>query len=623
MTSLSIRLSNAIKLSPGKGEKVTIHSGEAETLTRVDGDHPAGSYYYQRLISWASTTFRPELVLVFLISLCVFFALLSFRGFDDNRLTSWQWIFAKADMPMVTIFLAAGLLSALIISTFRISHHQAVLALMFITILVSIINWGNPEVIIDAGRYFSQAKYLELYGIAYFFEQWGRGIMAWTDMPLVPFIYGIVFKIFGESSTSVQIINTIFFSGTVLATYSIGKNIWNPRIGLYGASMLLAIPYLHTQIPLLMVDVGAMFFLTLAILLYIKAITNTGYLLPAMAAVGIILAVLAKYSNCLMLSIIPIITCVYFRESKLSEQKQNILCQSAMVFIIFSLIAGIVLIWGYEVFAQQVALLIGYQLAALGGWSESHYSTFLFQIYPFVSLAALFSVYLAYRKRDYNFLIISWMLLLILILDIKRIRYILIAFPMIALMAGYALSYINHEKIRRYLILSILVSASTISVFGHASFLKGSSAVNLKQAGDYINSLELSSVEVITLEQSRSSVNPVVSVPLFDLYIQKPVYYWDAYPMETLKGKSYQLTSPLRFTWEYKLPEYYKKGSKSKNNIIAIVLGSEYQVLPDNVSKKLSGYYKEKSFNTQAKIFRYTTIVDIYLPIKMLHNTTI
>jgi len=54
-----------------------------------------------------------------------------------------------------------------------------------------------------------------------------ESIFAWTDLPLVPFLYGLVFKFFGEHRVLVQILNTIFYSLTVVLTYQLGETLWD------------------------------------------------------------------------------------------------------------------------------------------------------------------------------------------------------------------------------------------------------------------------------------------------------------------------------------------------------------------------------------------------------------
>ena len=64
-------------------------------------------------------------------------------------------------------------------------------ALFIVSFAVSAMFWQEPEMIVDASRYFTQAKHLELYGFGYFFREWGNGINAWTDLPAIPFLYGV------------------------------------------------------------------------------------------------------------------------------------------------------------------------------------------------------------------------------------------------------------------------------------------------------------------------------------------------------------------------------------------------------------------------------------------------
>ena len=85
-------------------------------------------------------------------------------------------------------------------------------------------------------------------------------------------------------------------------------------------------------------------------------------------------------------------------------------------------------------------------------------------------------------------------------------------------------------------------------------FLKKMGPANLKDAGSYLNALHTSSVEVVTLPSKTFLINPAVSVPLLDLYTQKEIFYrYDE--VQTPKKTE---TSPLRFTWTYKNPEYYR-----------------------------------------------------------------
>ena len=623
MTSLSTRSSNAIKLSPGNTQGVISVADEGVECQHLHSPFVFLNSLKDKINNQLAYLYRnPELILIFVSTLCVFFALLSLRMFDNNRLTSWQWVFSDLNLFNFTFLFVFSLLVSVWLSTISIPRSYTVMVLFVLSFFSGMLHWSSPEVIVDAARYFTQAKLLEVNGIAYFFSQWGSGVAAWTDLPLVPFIYGLIFNIFGESRLGIQIINTLFFSGTVVTTYYIGKNLWSHRVGLYGAAMLLGMPYLYTQIPLMMVDVPSMFFLTLAVFLYIKAITKMGFKTAALAASSIALAMLAKYSNWLMLSILPVIFFVFVAGKESKIKRHEMFHQSGLIVVLLSVLICLVMFWKYEIFAEQIALLFTYQLPILGGWTESYVSTFFFQVHPIVSLAALFSLYLAYRKRDCRFLIVAWMLALIVVLDIKRIRYALIAFPMLALMAGYAFSHIEHERIRRYLALSIIVSTCLVSVFGYKTFLEGSSASNIRHAGEYINALNVAEIEVVPLQQLSSSINPMISVPLLDLSTRKPIVLSSDHFVLAEDKPNWIERSTFRFSWEYHLPDYYRAKHDTQNKSMVIILSDPEQKLPDAIRQRLSGFYRDKRFDNQEGIFRYTTIVDIYLPFEMQEKNT-
>ncbi|MDP6812027.1 MAG: glycosyltransferase family 39 protein, partial [Alphaproteobacteria bacterium] len=366
--------------------------------------------------------------LVSLLTLSAFLVLYIFRALDDNSLVSWQWAFAGIDIRPLFLALAVALAGSLVLSRVRLPARLRAAVLFAGSFLAAAALWPIPEVNVDAARYFVQAKSLELHGVGYFLQQWGREIPAWTDLPLVPFIYGLVLGVLGESRIAIQVAATSFFSGTVVLTYLIGRMLWNDRTGTFGAVLLLAMPYLLTQVPLMLVDVPTMFFLTFAVFTTIKAVRHGGGWL-LLAATAIAIAALSKYTNWLMLSVVPVIFVAHLdRGAATVGRRAGVICLGT------GLLVGAVVLWGGDVIAGQIGLLLSYQVPALGGWSESLISTFLFQTHPFVAAAALWSLYLAVKRRDLKFAVVAWLLVLVVAFEAPRIRYILMIFPMLALM---------------------------------------------------------------------------------------------------------------------------------------------------------------------------------------------
>src|SRR4030067_2780794 len=155
-----------------------------------------------------------RLILASFLILAVFALQYFFRDIDDNRLTSWQWAFTGVDLKIIFLIFLPGLVTAYLLSGFSFPERNPCFFLFFVSFAARMFFWKEPEVIVDASRYFTQAKNLKVFGVKYFLLEWGRGINAWTDLPLVPFLYGLIFKFFGESRIYIQIFTTFLFSMT-------------------------------------------------------------------------------------------------------------------------------------------------------------------------------------------------------------------------------------------------------------------------------------------------------------------------------------------------------------------------------------------------------------------------
>lgn len=547
---------------------------------------------------------RAAVLLIFLLTLGAFLALFILRGLDDNALTSWQWVFIDADVVKVGAILAAGLLLAFPLSKVSLPGCHPGAFLFLSSFLISAMFWGAPEVIVDAARYFTQAKHLATYGVGHFLSEWGREVGAWTDLPLVPLLYGLVFRLWGESRVAIQVLTTLLFSGTVVLTYLTGKALWDERVGFYAGGLLLGMPYLLTQVPLMLVDVPAMFFFTLGVFGVIRALERGGAAWIALSSVAVACAGLSKYSTWLLLTVVPIIFLVYVR-----EKPGAALRRSCMIFLTSLFLVGIFLLLKYDVVAAQVRLLQSYQVPGLRRWRESFASTFLFQIHPFITAAALWSVVIAFTKRDLKYAIIGWLLFLVVLLQVERIRYMLPTFPMLALMASYGLREIRSVEVRRFAVSCIVISSLVVAIAGYLPFLRSTSATNLKDAGEYLNSIEADTVEVFTLPQVESEVNPAVSVPLLDLFTRKRVVYRQG--SEASVPPAEIETSPLRFSWEFRAPRYYAGGGR-EGQAVVIIAGRRDQSLPDQVEQRLRGYRLSRAFETADDWFQYQTLVRVY-----------
>ncbi|MEN8264367.1 MAG: glycosyltransferase family 39 protein [Nitrospirota bacterium] len=560
-----------------------------------------------------------------LSTLLVFALLFIFRQVDDNRLTSWNWAFAGVDVSSIIIILIIGLIAAYGLSRLSFHERHPFIFLTASSFIVCYLLWGAPEVIVDVSRYFTQAKHLNEYGVKYFLKEWGNDINAWTDLPLLPLLYGLIFKVFGENRVYIQIFTMFLFAMTAVCNYLLGKTLWGENTGFNAGLLLLGIPYLLIQTPFMLVDIATMSFLTFSLYTFIMALKK-GSKWAIISSMAIFLAVFSKYSTWMLLSVLGMTFLVHLMKpyelltppgSKLhisiARLRMRCIKNASLTALFAGIFIGIVILLKFEVITEQINLLLTYQKPALKGWSESFISTFFYHIHPFITLASLYSLYAAIKKKDMKYAIISWLVFLIILLWIKRIRYILPIFPMLTLMAAYGFQAIKDKQVRRFAVLSAVVSSLIIALFVYLPFLQKMSSVNLMNAGKYIDALEAPAVKVLTIPSKTLTINPAVSVPVLDLFTDKDIYY----DYEKITPPAKVKTSPLRFTWSYKNPAYYKitaRNAPDDNIPIIIITSGQVYALPEYVQGKIKRYRKTVEFDSTTGFFRYSPVVLVYQP---------
>jgi hypothetical protein len=259
-------------------------------------------------------------LLVFILSLATPLVLYLSRHLDDNRLTSWNWVFNVVSPSRFLVVLIAVLLLAWLLSRASFYEKGKPFVLFVTSFVMATAFWSEPEVIVDAARYFTQAKHLKVYGLGYFAEQWGKSIFAWTDLPLVPFLYGLVFKFFGEHRVLIQALNTIFYSLTVVLTYQLGKTLWDEETGFWGG--------------ILLVDVPTMFFFMLAVVTCVYALKKGGANRIVLASFSLFLVFYVKYSSWMLLTVIPVIYAYFlFKNPVQAARRGGVLALLSLVFI--------------------------------------------------------------------------------------------------------------------------------------------------------------------------------------------------------------------------------------------------------------------------------------------------
>lgn len=546
------------------------------------------------------------------------------RELDDNRLTSWSWVFKAASPGCLWLILAAlsPLLWIMARSSLPAMRHPLVPSLFAFAVGLMFVE--VPEVIVDASRYFAQAKFVKEHGVVGFIREWGGEIFVWTDLPLIPFFYGLLFTIFGELRLAAQFGNLVFFALSVYLIRLLGSDLWDEETGILAAFMLLGFPFLYTQVPLLLVDVGTMTMLILAMLTWYRALVRGGLWRLLLAAAVLATAVLVKYSAWLLLLAglgpLLVVAMVDVRgHSPLVVDWSVTSSYSACwrvgrrglligIIALFLLTPWLIVHW--ESMAAQMKLLAIYQRPGLKRWGESLFSTFLFQTHPLLTAGALYAAFLAWSRRDGRFLAIAFLPLLILVfMEVRRIRYTLPIFPLIALLAAYGFRSVADPQVRRHLVLAVVVPSLILAWGVFRPFLLGMGERNLQEAGAYLDRLGIERAMVLVLATSEPVLDSRVSIPLLDLFTGKQLYY---YPWPLPERPVWVTTSPLRFTWEFSVPAFYIHKDNDVPEAVVVISDTIHPKLPPPVAASLASLPEKKEFARINEVFLHRTFVTVY-----------
>jgi len=327
------------------------------------------------------------------------------------------------------------------------------------------------------------------------------------------------------------------------------------------------------------------------------------------AVLSIFIAVFTKYSAWLMLSAVVVIYAVELSINRNNERDRYALRGLTVFFASFFLIS-LAIAFNHDQMIRQIHLLLTFQKPGLYRWGESLLSIAVFQIHPVVTLFAAASVYFAFRQKDPVYIIIVWVVLLVVVLQVRRMRYLVPAFPMLCLMASYGAVHLKRVLNCRFIAFAAAAFAFVVAVTAFLPFQQSSSAQNIKEAAGYLDSLDVQAVEVMTPLPRTYVMNPSALVPVLDLFLHTRIHYRyteSAFPIpEDIE------TSALRFTWTYKNPPYYEAQGKNEKRAVAVITDGADSSLPEEMRNQLKGYALSRTFVLQDAAYQHQTFVTVY-----------
>ena len=152
-----------------------------------------------------------QLLLIAFLAVIAFPLLYAGRALDNNTLTSWQWVFRQGGVIEIFLLVAAVTIAALPLSGIGMEPRLHTGILFLAALLAVMPLWGAPELIVDTSRYIFRRSISNARD-RFLHQGVGSGNSAWTDLPVVPFVYGVIFRYLGESRMVIQVFTTLLFA---------------------------------------------------------------------------------------------------------------------------------------------------------------------------------------------------------------------------------------------------------------------------------------------------------------------------------------------------------------------------------------------------------------------------
>jgi len=552
---------------------------------------------------------RDPLAPLVLLAAGLFPLLAALRHLDDNSLASWAWVLEGRDAVGIWILQLGVVAAAALAAAHRVPRRAWIPALAAAGFLAGLAPAlaGEPEGVIDAARYFTQAKYLELHGPRAFLGAWGAAVPAWTDLPLPGLFFGSLFRAFGEHRAVAQLATAGALALCVVATARAGELLGDAEAGARAGLLLLAAPALLLNTPLLMGDVLATSAVALALWGLLAAAEGRRAAVP-LAALGVGAALLAKYSTWTLVAALAV--AVLAREALRRRPRgaaRALLAAAGGGLVLLAVLAPV-----RDVVARQLALLAGFQWEGLRRWSESYASTFLFQVHPLLAVAALAGLWRGIRRRDPGVLVLAAVPIVLLALGVRRSRYLLPALPMVALLAARGIDAVEGERRRRFLALWA-VGFSLVTVLAlQVPFLRWVNTANLAAAGRFLDASGVGEARVWVTPSPGVLMNPEVALPLLDYHTR--VRLLAAGPSPEPPPPEQLRTSSLRFTWEDPLPDWYRGAPADGGRAAAVLVAGDPDGEPPAGLVAAVGLRPPDAVFARDAVFRYRALVSVWLP---------
>lgn len=537
-----------------------------------------------------------------LLNLLAYHLLLKYKIFDETMLFSWNWMVNYLNIKLFFTLLILFSITSMLIARidFKVKEKPFLIFVFILAFLLSSFTWSAPTPNPDIAEFYGVAKYIKLHGIFDYLKSFGTSELAgYRFHSLLPII-GLAFRYFGESPFVVHLIMSAIYAFIPVLTFLLSKNIFNKKIACISSLLTISIPIMLIQSSMFLVDVATVFAVLLALLTFYEFLHKKKLYYYPLTVLVLLFALTIKRPAILFLLLSMIVLFIHVIRTNKSKLK-HVSMKSFIIFYIVFVIALSFIFLKLNFFSDQLALDLS--SANISG-NPNHYVgslSYFFQIQPLMLICFLiFLVLFAFKPKVSYLFLIAWIIFPFIFITGTTLRYMMPAFPGIAISAAILISKFKKPVIT-FLVSLFILSSTLIFVMGYLPLANNEFYDStIKDSADYVNSLDIDTVGVYMFYNDtfqKHSPKTEIYGYVFDYYSNDRIFYGAS--ESTLPGH----TSGFK---AFQIFEYYKDDNYLSPGYDVIVVFSdiyEYAALQYNDVNKIedaisSSYSLSKSIST-------------------------
>jgi len=478
-------------------------------------------------------------------------------------------------LPKITVVIPNGKL------------YIIVAILLFLAIGPQIVLLRIPETNPDFTRYYQYADNLKDNGLIYYLGGWGTEFYTHVDMPMGSFPFGIIFSLFGSERFYIQLFMCLTLFLTSFIIFLFGSQMLNCKIGFISSIIFLSFPFILSQVPLLLVDIVSTFYITaFAYVLYKYLDKEHTYFYLITSIVVLFMAFFSKILSPFF--IVPIIIGIILAKvldppsdyvKFYRSLKQFLLLSSSIILLYVYILRDFYKVYvidmmydftgiSYVVFetmlvaiiVASVALIVASKKLFLHNYTRTIISMvykYKFHILMLMYALLIFAFMLDHGKyffylrllpsavgilpsillfsslvfivKNGDFArmipILLWVFIPIFLLPHVMYKYLIPAYPPIALLCGYVIFNLRDNYLKNFLSLTIVISGLIIALFVFYPMSMTHSQINVKDFVEDMENLNIKNFDMVYIPSYETWL--VESrIHMFELFMPMWIKYY-------------------------------------------------------------------------------------------------